>query len=48
LAEPEYDQKPVQKEPEIVDVLKCSVRLDTTMTSFERNGGSSKFVHNLS
>lgn len=48
MAEPEYDKKPAQKEPEILDVLKCTVRLDTTMNSFERKGGVTMFVDNLS
>ena len=35
-----------QKKDEI-DVLKCSVRLDTTMEEFESKGGEKMFVQNL-
>ena len=34
--------------PEVIDVLKCTVRLDTRIDIFERKGGVTMFVDNLS
>jgi len=37
----------VGEQPEVTDVIECSLKMDTTMRAFEQEGGAKMFEKNL-
>ena len=50
MSQPKYEayKPPVEEEPPILDVMNCTVRLDTNVRDFEIKGGARMFEKNLS